>query len=77
MLFRSVKPLKKTYDLDTPMWKMKAEPEVVERLAGLLDLKEIAEEYMGRSVLGYADMYKGMISDERMEQIKKVLAECE
>ncbi len=75
--YRLVKPLKKTYDLDTPMWKMKAEPEVVERLAGLLDLTEIAEEYMGRSVLGYADMYKGMISDERMEQIKKVLAECE
>ena len=71
------KPLKKTYDLDTPMWKLKAEPEVVERLAGLLDLREIAEEYMGQSVLGYADRYKGMISDERMEQIRIALTECE
>ena len=75
--YRLTEPLRKTYDMDTPMWKLKAEPEVVQRLSGLLDLQGIAEEYMGRSVAGYADMFKGMISDERLEQIRAVLAACE
>lgn len=75
--YRLTEPLRKTYDMDTPMWKLKAEPEVVQRLSGLLDLQGIAEEYMGRSVAGYADMFKGMISDERLEQIRAALAACE
>lgn len=75
--YRLSETLKKTYDLDTPMWKLKAEPEVVEKLNGILDLTEIKEEYMGRSVQGYHDMFPGLISEEQMERIAAVLAECE
>ena len=69
--------LKKTYDLDMPMWKLKAEPEVVEKLKGILDLTKIKEEYMGHSVQEYLDMFKRLISQEQIEQIEAVLAECE
>lgn len=75
--YRLSEPLRKTYDLDTPMWELKAEPEVVEALNGLLDLSKIGEEYMGRSVRGYQDMFKWMISKETLEQIEAVLAKCE
>ena len=72
--YRLVEPLREVYDLDTPMWKLKAEPEVVRALEGLLDLKEIKEEYMGRSIRDYEDMFKGILSREQMEQIGTVLA---
>lgn len=75
--YRLSEPLRKTYNLDTPMWKLKAEPEVVKALDGLLDLKEIGEGYMGRSVRGYQDMFKWIISKEKLEQIEAALAACE
>ena len=75
--YRLSEPLRKTYDLDTPLWQLKAEPDVVEALEGLLDLKAIGEEYMGRSVRGYQDMFKWIISKETLEQIEAVLAACE
>ena len=75
--YRLAEPLRRTYDLDTPMWQLKAEPEVVEALDGLLDLSKIGEEYMGRSVRGYQDMFKWRISKETLEQIEAVLAACE
>ena len=70
-------PLRKTYDLDTPMWKLKAEPEVVGALGGLLDLAQIAEEYMGHSVRGYAGMFREILSKERLDEIEEILAKCE
>lgn len=76
VFYRLAEPLREAYDLDTPMWKLKAEPEVVRALEGLLDLKEIKEEYMGRSIRDYEDMFKGILSREQMEQIGTVLAEC-
>ncbi len=75
--YRLSEPLSKTYDLDTPMWKLKAEPEVVSALEGLIGLAEIGEEYMGRSIREYQDMFKGSISKEKMGRIEEVLAECE
>lgn len=36
-------------------------------------LTEIAEEYMGRSVRGYQDMFKTAISAELLEQVEAVL----
>ena len=75
--YRLSEPLRKTYDLDTPLWQLKAEPDVVKALEGLLDLKAVGEEYMGRSVRGYQDMFKWIISKETMEQIGAVLARCE
>ena len=73
--YQLVEPLGQTYDLDTPMWKLKAEPEIVEKLRDVLDLTTIAEEYMGRSVRGYQDMFKGSIDKSLLEQVEVRLAE--
>ena len=75
--YQLTEPLRKSYDLDTPMWQLKAEPEVVEKLKGLLDLTGIGEDYMGQSVRGYQNMFKWIISEEQMERIGDILAECE
>jgi len=74
--YRLARPLRKIYDLDTPMWKLKAEPEVVGALKELIDLTGIAEEYMGRSVRDYDNMFRN-IGEEQLEKIAAVLARCE
>ncbi|MCM1122615.1 MAG: glycoside hydrolase family 78 protein [Eubacterium sp.] len=74
--YRLAQPLRKIYDLNTPMWQLKAEPEVVEALKELIDLTGIAEEYMGRSVRVYDGMFRN-IGEERLEKIAAVLARCE
>lgn len=71
--YRLSETFKKNYDLDTPMWKLKTDPEIVEKLKSVFDLTEIAEEYMGRSVRGYQDMFKTAISTELLEQVETVL----
>lgn len=75
--YKLAEPLRKTYTLETPMWQLKEEPEVVDALKGLLDLTEIDEEYMGRSVLGYVDMCKWFFDNQKVEKIKAVLEKCE
>ena len=72
--YRLSEPLIQNYGLDTPMWKLKAEPEIVEKLKEVLDLTDIAEEYLGRSVRAYQDMFKGTIGKELLEQVEAVLA---
>ncbi len=73
--YRLSETLKKNYGLDTPMWKLKAEPEVVEKLKDVLDLTKIEEEYMGRSVRAYQDMFKTVIGTELLEKVEAALAE--
>ena len=55
--YRLAAPLRRTYNLDTPMWQLKAVPEVVKALDGLLDLEEIGDGDRGRSVRAYQYMF--------------------
>jgi len=71
--YRLSQPLKRAYDLDTPMWELREDPETVKKLEGLLDLTGIAEEYMGRSVRAYADMHRATMDEERLRRIGAAL----
>ena len=71
--YRLSQPLKRAYDLDTPMWELREDPETVKKLEGLLDLAGIAEEYMGRSVRAYADMHRATMDEERLRRIGAAL----
>ena len=47
MSYRLSQPLKRAYDLDTPMWELREDPETVKKLEGLLDLTGIAGNHKG------------------------------
>ena len=74
--YRLEAPLVQTYDLDTPMWKLKAEPEIVEKLRDVLCSSY--EEYQGYRL---TDGYKRDLTDQEEQDIERMggelAARCE